>query len=228
MTLDFDITFVGVHPFESKKWPWTDWKTLNAYLGAGELLQKNLIELATGPTGRTGATGTFVLNGAYLMPGDRVSLWYQNRAFDSVGHPYYRVLRPGHLSGATSGQSSCEQDIWWQQASPSCEQDIYWSSVNGSCEQDISAAGLTTSCEQDVWWQSVALSTEHDVWWQPVSLSVQQAFWWQGNAAYRHSVWIAGTEYYCDENGWSSNEITNNIREQIVARDTQRQCLPER
>jgi hypothetical protein len=216
--LDFDVSFHGIHPFESKKWPWTDWQTLNAYNGAGELVQKKLIELATGPAGRTGASGKFVLTGAYLMPGDRVVLWYQNRAFDSAVLPSTAACVQA-IFWSTAGQSSCQQEIWWQQASPSCEQDIYWSAVNGSCEQDIAAAGTTTSCEQDIWWQSVALSTERDIWWQPVSLSVQQAFWWQGNAAYRHSVWIAGQQYYCDENGWSSNQITNNIREQIVARD---------
>ena len=216
--LEFDIAFHGIHPFESKKWPWTDWKTLNAYDGDGNLLQKNLIELASGPTGRTGAAGKFILNGPYLMQGDRVVLWYQNRAFDSSVLPSTSSCVQA-IFWSTSGQSSCEQDIWWQQASPSCEQDIYWSSVNGSCEQDISVEATTTSCEQDMWWQSVALSTEHDVWWQPVSLSVQQAFWWQGNGAYRHSVWIAGQQYYCDENGWNSSQIANNIREQVVARD---------
>jgi hypothetical protein len=217
--LEFDVSFHGVHPFESKKWPWTDWKTLNAYNGAGELIQKPLIELATGPAGRVGASGKFILNGAYLLSGDRVVLWYQNLSFDSSLVPDTTKCVQAIFWNSDGGPSSCEQDIFWQAATLSCEQDIYWSSVTGSCEQDIQAAGVTTSCEQDIWWQSVALSAEHNIWWQPVSLSVQQAFWWQGNASYRHSVWIAGQQYYCDENGWSSSEITNNIREQIVARD---------
>ena len=82
LKLDFDIEFQGIQAFESKRWPWIDWAYINAYDESGNLLQHPLIQMATGPSGRTGASGTFTLNVGTPQAGDRVTLWYQNRAFD--------------------------------------------------------------------------------------------------------------------------------------------------
>jgi|SRR5579871_1248515 len=84
IVLDFDLTFQGVFPFESKKPAWTDCPFLNGTLADGTSVQKSLIELASGPTGRTGATGSFVLNAGAIQQYDRVTLWYQNLAFDYI------------------------------------------------------------------------------------------------------------------------------------------------
>jgi hypothetical protein len=86
LKLDFDIEFQGIQAFESLRWPWTDWAYINAYDESGNLLQHSLLSLATPPSGRTGASGTFTLNVGTPVAGDRVTLWYQNLAFDySVG-----------------------------------------------------------------------------------------------------------------------------------------------
>jgi len=84
MVLDFDITFQNVQAFESKKAPWTDWPYLDCQLTNGQRPQRKLIELAAGPGGRTGASGTFTLNAGTVQGYDRVTLWYQNLAFDYV------------------------------------------------------------------------------------------------------------------------------------------------
>lgn len=147
LKLDFDIQFQGIQAFESKKWPWIDWAFLNCYDASGALHQKRLSELATGPSGRTGASGAFTLNVGTPVAGDRVTLWYQNRAFD------YSV---------TSGSgSSCVQDIWWEQATTSCEQDIWWQSVSTSCVQAMWWQGDHESCVQAMWWQGNANYTHY-------------------------------------------------------------------
>ncbi len=219
--LEFDISFHGIHPFESKKWPWTDWQTINAYNGAGDLVQKKLIEIATGPSGRTGASCKFVLNGAYRLTGDRVSLWYQNRSFDSLLVPDTSSCTQALFWKSGTNISSTQQAIWWQPGASSCEQDIWWTGAISSCVQAIQGADVSTSCQHSMWWQDVSLSTEHDMWWQNVSLSVQQAIWWKGNPAFRHTVWVNGHAYYCDEGNasdwWTANEIANNIWQQIMA-----------
>jgi len=91
MVLDFDIEFEGTFPFESKKSAWTDCQFLNATLidgtPEGKSAQKRLADLATGPTGRSGASGTFTLNsGGPIQAGDRVTLCYQYLAFDFQAH----------------------------------------------------------------------------------------------------------------------------------------------
>ena len=87
LVLDFDITFQGIQPFESQKAPWTDWPYLDCQLTNGQRLQKKLIELAAGPGGRTGANGVFTLSAGTIQGYDRVTLWYQNLAFDYIVPP---------------------------------------------------------------------------------------------------------------------------------------------
>jgi hypothetical protein len=85
LKVDFDIEWNGIQGFESKKFPWTDWAYLNCLDGSGVEHQVALRTLATGPSGRAGATATFTLNcpGAPVIY-DRVTLWYQNQAFDYI------------------------------------------------------------------------------------------------------------------------------------------------
>jgi hypothetical protein len=97
--LDFDIQWQGIQAFESKKYPSLDWPYLNCLLANGQTVQKPLIQIATGPTGRTGASGTFTLNAGTIQQYDRVTLWYQNRAFDYIVPAF---------------SPSCVQAMWWQ------------------------------------------------------------------------------------------------------------------
>jgi hypothetical protein len=149
LKLDFDIEFQGIQAFESKRWPWIDWAYINAYDEAGNLLQHSLSDLATGPAGRTGASGTFTLNAGTPTSTDRVTLWYQNQSFD------YSVGSSG------SGGSSCVQGIWWQAASSSCEQDIFWQSATTSTDQAMWWQGDHESCLQAMWWQGNANYTHY-------------------------------------------------------------------
>ena len=84
LALDFDITFEGIQGFESKKGAWTDWPYLDCELVNGQRLQKRLNEIAGAPGGRARASGTFVLHAGPIQAYDRVTLWYQNLAFDYI------------------------------------------------------------------------------------------------------------------------------------------------
>ncbi len=148
LKLDFDIQFQGIQAFESKKWPWIDWAYINAYDESGTLLQHKLSDLATGPSGRTGASGTFTLNVGTPTASDRVTLWYQNKAFD-------------HTVGSGGGGNSCVQDIWWESAQTSCEQDMWWQSVTSSTDLAMWWQGDHESCVQAMWWQGNANYTHY-------------------------------------------------------------------
>jgi len=103
LALDFDFTFEGIQAFESRKAAWTDWPYLDCALTNGQRAQKKLIELATPPTGRTGATGSFTLNAGTIQGYDRVTLWYQNLAFDYIVPPDANVT-PAQICQALATQ----------------------------------------------------------------------------------------------------------------------------
>jgi phage tail sheath gpL-like len=149
LKLDFDIQFQGVQAFESKRWPWIDWAYINTYDESGNLLQHPLLDLAAGPSGRTGASGIFTLNVGTPTSTDRVTLWYQNRAFD------YSV------SSGSGGASSCVQAIWSGAASPSTEQDMWWQPTTASTDQAMWWQGDHESCVQAMWWQGNANFTHY-------------------------------------------------------------------
>ena len=147
LKLDFDIEFQGIQAFESLRWPWLDWAYINSYDESGNLLQHSLLDLATPPSGRTGAAGMFTLNVGTPVAGDEVTLWYQNLAFDYV------------VSSGSGG--SCVQSIFWESASNSCEQDMWWQSTATSGVQSMWWQGDHESCVQAMWWQGNANYTHY-------------------------------------------------------------------
>jgi phage tail sheath gpL-like len=202
LKLDLDIEWQGIQAFESKRWPWIDWAYLNAYDANGNLVQHPLKQLAAGPSDRTGASGVFTLEVGAPTAADRVTLWYQNRAFD------YTVQ-------AGAGGTSCIQAMWWQPASSSCEQDMWWQSVSGSCVQAMWWQGDHESCIQAMWWQGNANYT-HYVQIQSQShgwnhiYGVQEDGLNSAGAAQAIAAQINSTDPYCGAtvSGAYGNEIT--------------------
>jgi hypothetical protein len=130
LKLDFDIQWQGIEAFESKKSPWTDWAYLDCLLGNGQRVQKLLFQIATGPGGRTGASGTFTLNSGTVAAGDRVTLWYQNRAFD------YTV---------PAFTPSCVQAMWWQGNATYTHSVTIGSHTYGVQEGSLNSAQIATA-----------------------------------------------------------------------------------
>lgn len=84
ITLSFDIEWTGIQGFESIKFPWSDWPSLNCLTTDGVTHNVDLSTLATTSGARVGAstTITIVVGGSGAVAGDEVTLWYQNIGFD--------------------------------------------------------------------------------------------------------------------------------------------------
>jgi hypothetical protein len=85
ITLTFDLAYQNLQPIDSPKFATIDWPYLNCLKTDGSLVQLRLFDRATQVGGTyTAASGTFTLVDNGLQPYDRVTLWYQNLAFDYI------------------------------------------------------------------------------------------------------------------------------------------------
>jgi hypothetical protein len=84
ITLSFDLHYDNLQPIDSPKFATIDWPYLNCLKTDGTLVQLRLFDRATLVGGTySKAQGTFTLNGTPYGY-DRVTLWYQNIAFDKI------------------------------------------------------------------------------------------------------------------------------------------------
>ncbi|QOY86992.1 non-contractile tail sheath protein [Paludibaculum fermentans] len=85
LKLDFDVTYSGLMPLTSKKYPTIDWPFLDVELASGGRQQVRLSDHATVvETPDAPARAEFKIAGKDLDAWDRVTLWYQNYAFDYI------------------------------------------------------------------------------------------------------------------------------------------------
>ncbi|MEB2361906.1 MAG: hypothetical protein OZ929_11260 [Bryobacterales bacterium] len=85
ITLTFDLAYQNLQPIDSPKFATIDWPFLNCLATSGQTIQLRLFDRATQVGGTyTKASGTFTLNDAGMQAFDRVTLWYQNLAFDYI------------------------------------------------------------------------------------------------------------------------------------------------
>lgn len=85
LELTFDVRYEGLQPLDSLKFPTIDWPYLDAVLGDGMARRVPLFDYAELVSGSyTKAEATFGITAADVAPFDRVSLWYQNLAFDYI------------------------------------------------------------------------------------------------------------------------------------------------
>jgi hypothetical protein len=85
ITLTFDLHYQNLQPIDSPKFATIDWPYLNCLTTDGSLKQIRLFDHATQVGGDyTPASGTFTLIDAGMQAFDRVTLWYQNLAFDYI------------------------------------------------------------------------------------------------------------------------------------------------
>ncbi len=97
LTLTFDVHYSGLMPLDSPKFPTIDWPYLDAIRPDGTKAQIPLFAHATPAGGSYLAAGaSFVVEDNGLEPYDRLTLWYQNFAFD-----YIVPNDPGNLPSAS-------------------------------------------------------------------------------------------------------------------------------
>lgn len=84
ITLQFDVRYTGLQPIDSPKYASVDWPFLDVIKADGTTAQVRLFDHAVQQSGTyTKAEAVFTLNGTPAMY-DRVTLWYQNLAFDLI------------------------------------------------------------------------------------------------------------------------------------------------
>ena len=86
LTLSFDLNYSdGLQPIDSPKYNWIDWATLDCILADGTTAQVNLFNNATlVGSSFPAATASFDVVGSSIQPYDRITLWFQNLAFDYI------------------------------------------------------------------------------------------------------------------------------------------------
>ncbi|MBN9657398.1 MAG: hypothetical protein J0H49_04430 [Acidobacteria bacterium] len=111
LKLDFDVSYSGLMPLTSKKYPTIDWPFLNVELANGGRKQVRLSEHATVvATPDAAARAEFQIQGDDLNAWDQVTLWYQNHAFGYTVpgkvRTQYEVYAEGegHIHSAVIGE----------------------------------------------------------------------------------------------------------------------------
>ena len=83
LTLQFDVHYTGLRPLDSPRYATIDWPYLDVIKADNSTARIRLSDNATLQSGtHTKATGTFTIVDAGLKEYDRLTLWYQNFAFD--------------------------------------------------------------------------------------------------------------------------------------------------
>ena len=85
LTLAFDVTYSGLMPLDSPKFPTIDWPYLDAIRPDSTTARIRLFDHAVQTGGTyTAAAGQFVIQDNGFHEYDRLTLWYQNIAFDYI------------------------------------------------------------------------------------------------------------------------------------------------
>jgi hypothetical protein len=88
LTLRFDLRYTdGLQPIDSPKYNWIDWATLDCIRADGSTAQVRLWDnamLVDSSFPAASATCRVVTSGAGIQAWDRVTLWFQNLAFDYI------------------------------------------------------------------------------------------------------------------------------------------------
>lgn len=141
LTLNFSLLYSdGVQPIDSPKYNWIDWATLDVVRADGTTANIPLWENATLASGSfPAASSTVGVNAANLQAYDRITLWYENVAFD------YTV--PGGIQGTAT--------YYWQAAGTSASisvgTTVYTYNVTATGGEDAAtvAAGVAAAASVD-------------------------------------------------------------------------------
>ena len=87
LTLSFNVHYSdGLQPLDSPKYPWIDWATLDCIRANGMPARIRLWDNATlsGSSFPAASATVTVSTDSHIRPYDRITLWFQNLAFDYV------------------------------------------------------------------------------------------------------------------------------------------------
>ncbi len=105
LTLTFDLNYTdGVQPIDSPKFNWIDWATLDCVLADGATAQVRLFDNAM-PVGSdfhaASAAVNVVAGNGGIQPFDRITLWFQNLAFDYIVPAGNSIVQFAFFAGGT-------------------------------------------------------------------------------------------------------------------------------
>ncbi len=106
LTLRFDLTCSNLMPIDSRKYPTIDWPFLDVVPEVGDPVKVRLsdyAEVVSDPD--LPAWGEFQILGDSLDAWDRVTLWYQNLAFDYIVPGKIRTVHEFYAAGAGAQHS---------------------------------------------------------------------------------------------------------------------------
>jgi len=88
IVLEFDVRYEGLQPLDSVKYPTIDWPFLDVVKTDGSTARVRLFDHLAQPEPIAGAwekaSGTIAVQAADVQAFDRVTIWYQNLAFDYI------------------------------------------------------------------------------------------------------------------------------------------------
>src|SRR5581483_6901288 len=80
-----DVAYDGLQPLDSAKFPTIDWPYLDLIKADGSTAQVPLFQRASQAGGNyTAASATVTVSASPAVAFDRVTLWYENLAFDYI------------------------------------------------------------------------------------------------------------------------------------------------
>ncbi|MBI5282893.1 MAG: hypothetical protein HY858_14505 [Candidatus Solibacter usitatus] len=99
LTLSFDVSYTNLMPLNCRKYASIDWPYLDVVTPAGATSRIRLSDHATVVAGQDSpAQAAFTIDGASLDAWDRLTLWYQNLAFDYIVPGKVRTTYPFYVS----------------------------------------------------------------------------------------------------------------------------------
>jgi hypothetical protein len=106
INLNFNVLYTGLMPLNSRKYPSIDWPYLDVTPETGENVKIRLSDHAVLASGSDSpASGEFTIQGDSLDAWDRVTIWYQNLAFDYIVPGKIRTVHEFYASGAGTQHS---------------------------------------------------------------------------------------------------------------------------
>ncbi len=150
LTLTFDATYSGLMPLDSPKYPTIDWPFLDAIRPDGTTAQMRLFDHATQVGGTyTAASGEFVIQDNGFIEYDRITLWYQNIAFDYIApkvtcsYAFY-AAGEGHVHSITVAGSTYSFTETADLNSTQVAQGVVATVAASSCVTASNAANVVT------------------------------------------------------------------------------------
>ena len=153
LTLSFELQYSnGLQPIDSPKYNWIDWATLDCIRADGTTGQVRLWDharLASGSFTPASTTFTVTTSGSGVAAYDRVTLWFQNLAFDYIAPEGHVSAEFAFYAGGTgtehsitiNGRSYSHVETVAEGESSAMQAAALIAAINDADDPDVTASG---------------------------------------------------------------------------------------